>query len=400
MKNFNYVLGTSKGKRRKGQIRAESEHEANLKLSTDGNIVISLVEDKHRKLNFWEKPNLSFEEKLMFTKHISTMIRVGITIAEAIQVLKEQSSRRNNKKMYQSIFDMIQGGQTLSKSLREYPGIFSSVFVNMVETGEESGTLEKVLEYLDLQLEKEYELRKRVISAFVYPVVIVGITVLLTLGIVLFVMPKITGIFDSFDVVLPLPTRILIGFSNVITGHPLLSIVGTIVSILILIGLFKWKALRPFWNLIVLHIPVFGKLMRNVNLARFSRTMNSLLQAGVPINRSMQIAENATTNHIFKKAIHEAAEKVEKGGKLGEAFIGKEKLFPPLLTRMITIGEKSGSLETATDHLAILYERNVDSMTRNLTVLLEPLLLVFMGGLVGGVAISIILPIYQLPNLI
>lgn len=400
MKTFKYILRDEQGKRKKGTVRADSEQDASVELITESNMLISLVEVNDKQVSFWEKPHLSFEDKLMFTKHISTMIQVGITIAEAIQVLKEQSRTKNNKKMYQAIFDMIRGGNTLSASLRKYPNVFTPVFVNMIETGEESGTLETVLQYLDVQLDKEYELRKRVVSAFVYPIVIVGITLLLTLGIVLFVMPKITDIFDSFDVVLPLPTRILIGFSNILTEHPLLSILGAMVLTFLTIGMFKWKTLRPFWHKVILYIPIFGRLMHYVNLAQFARTLNSLLEAGVPITRALQITQNASTNHLYQEAIREAAEKVEKGGKLGEAFLGHENLFPPLVTQMISIGERSGSLGTASQHLAILYERNVDGMTRNLTVLLEPLLLVFMGGLVGGVAISIILPIYQLPNLI
>ncbi|MDP2624783.1 MAG: type II secretion system F family protein, partial [Candidatus Peregrinibacteria bacterium] len=160
------------------------------------------------------------------------------------------------------------------------------------------------------------------------------------------------------------------------------------------------KFLKPFWHRVALRLPVFGKLLIYVNLARFSRTMNSLLQAGIPITESLDIVKSMIGNSVYRRAIEQARDKVEQGGKLGESFLEEERLFPPLVSKMIFIGEKTGSLEKTTDHLAKLYENNVDSITKNLTVLLEPLLLVFMGVLIGGVAVSIILPIYQLPSLI
>jgi type II secretory pathway component PulF len=337
---------------------------------------------------------------MILTEHLSVMLKVGITIMEALEILADQTTKAKTKAMYKDIIERIKAGQSLSKSLKKYSYIFSNLFVNMVQTGEEGGNLDEVFEYLSIQLEKEYEMRKKILAAFTYPAVIIGITLTLAVAIVIFIMPKITKIFESFDIELPLPTRILIGFSNLLTQKPfhvLLALFGIIVLFSVI---FRLKCLKPFWHRIVLHVPVFGNILISANIARFARTLNSLLQAGVPIADSLKITGNMLDNSLYRRAIEQAGEKVEQGGKLGESFKGNEKLFPRLATQMLYIGERSGSLEITTAHIAKLYETNVDTKTKNLSVLIEPLLLVFMGVLVGGMAISIILPIYQLPNML
>ena len=400
MGKYVYVVSNEKGIRARGVLQASSEGDASEKLRERGDLIISLHEQNKRKWNISKKPHMGLEDRLMFAKHLATMMGVGITVTEALEILKSQELRKNNQQMYENMIRMIGTGQSLANSLREYENVFSEIFVNMVATGEKSGTLEKVLSHLEVQLEKEYELRKKVISAFIYPAVIVFVTLLVVTGIIVFLMPKITDIFRSFDADLPLPTRVLIGINEFIQNHPLRAVGEIGGGIAFFITIARLKALKPFWDAVVLRIPVFGRILKYANLARFSRTMNSLLQSGVPITEALQITESMLVNKYYKEAVHRTWDKVEKGGKLGEALKEEEKLFPPLLTSMLFIGESSGSLEKTTGHLADLYEKNVDNITKNLSVLLEPMLLVFMGLMVGGVALSIILPIYQLPNLI
>lgn len=400
MKKYRYLVGDKLGSENHGIIYASDEKEAIKELTKQGHSVISVSEEQKPWKHFWEQPNLSFEEKMLFTKHMATMLRAGITITEALQIVGSQSRSKYNQVMYENLIKSIRAGRSLSESMRDYDCVFSELFINMVETGEKSGTLDQVLDYLDTQLDKEYEIRKKVISAFIYPAVIMSITLILSLGIVIFIMPKITKIFLAFDVVLPLPTRILIAVSTFLTEKPLLSllIAGGAVSAIVLF--FKLKFFKSIRDRIFLYLPVFGKVLICSNLARFSRTLYSLIQAGLPITRALTVIANMYTNQLYKEAVLTAQAKVEQGGQLGEAFEGNEKLFPVLTLKMLYVGERTGSLETTMNQLALLYERDVDNLTRNLTVLLEPLLLVFMGVLVGGVAISIILPIYQLPNLI
>ncbi len=400
MRRFKYVISDQNGTTKKGSMNASSQQDIAEELREKGYVIISITEESKVREYFWQRPKLSFVDKMTFTKHLATMLKVGMTITEAIQILKDQTTKKNNKRMFDNILTMIQSGQTLSKSLKTYSNIFSDVFINMIAVGEESGTLEKTLGYLDQQLEKDYTLRKRVTSAFVYPAFIVSITLILTAGIVVFVLPKIADIFTSFDVVLPLPTRILIGTSNFVTGHPLITILLLIITGSIATFMLRTKHLKRIRDRIFLILPIFGKLIKYINLSRFARILNSLLQAGVPITKSLKITEQMITSKPYKEAIDKAAQMIEKGGTIGEAFSGNEKIFPLLVTKMLFVGEKTGSLESTTEHLASMYEKNVEHMTKNLSVLLEPILLIFMGMLVGGVAISVILPIYQLPNLI
>lgn len=399
-KRFKYKLGDKAGAEGKGIIEADNETEAIKKLTVLGHAVISIREISSGGLAFWEKPNLSFEDKLLFTKHLATMLRAGITITESLQILASQTTQTRNRQMYESIVRSVKAGQSLSESMKVYDYVFSDLFINMIATGEKSGTLDQILDYLDEQLDKEYDLRKKVISAFIYPAVILSITMMLSLGIVFFIMPKITKIFSSFEITLPLPTRILIGFSSMMTDKPLLTFGAAVLILATAVFLLKWKTLKPFWDWVSLHLPVFGRVLHYANLARFARTLTSLLQAGMPITKALNVISTMMTNTLYKNAVKNSAAKVEQGGQLGEAFEGEEKLFPILVVKMLYVGEKTGSLETTMKQLALLYERNVDGLTRNLTVLLEPILLVFMGMMVGGVAISIILPIYQLPNLL
>ncbi len=400
MKRFNYIASNKEGVRKKGTITAATQEEATEKLRDDFPIIISVLEKQKTQITWFSSPSFSMEDKMMFAKHISIMIRVGITITDALEIMAEQTGRKNNRKMYENLIERIKAGQSLAQSLREYPKVFSEVFINMVETGEEAGNLDEVLEYLDMQLEKEYDLHKKIVSAFIYPGVIVSITMILMLGIMIFIMPKITEIFSSFDVQLPLPTRILIAFSSFITETPFMALGAAILAIVGVMAIFKARFLKPFWHRVILHLPVFGKILVYANVARFSRTLNSLLASGVPLTEALIVIEHMMGNHIYQKAINLCRAKVEKGGKLSEALEEYKKIFPLLASRMIYIGETTGNMEVTTDHLARLYEKNVDNITRNLSVLLEPILLVFMGLLIGGFAISIILPIYQIPNMV
>lgn len=400
MPKYNYTLISRNGVRSKGTISASDLESARRKLTEEDSIIVSIIENRKLGNYFWQRPRLSFQEKMIFIKHMATMIEVGITVAEALEILIDQTKEKNNRRMYENILEMVRTGQSLAKSLNEYNYIFPEIFVSMISTGEESGNLEQVMKYLDAQMEKEYDTRKKVVSAFIYPAIILGLTLLIALGIVIFIMPRITKIFSSFDIPLPLITRFLIGFSTFIIENPFITAFSVIAVIVLLPFILRLKQLKPLWHRLIIHLPVFGKILIYSNLARFARTLNSLLQSGVPMVKALDIIANMISNSLYKKVITNARDKVEQGAQLGESLEGNEKLFPQITTKMLFIGEKTGSLEVTTDRLASFYEREVDNLTRNISVLLEPLLLIFMAVMVGGIALAIILPIYQLPNLL
>lgn len=397
MPKFAYVLTSNTGKHEEGELVAQNRGIAIRKLQTEGKIILSCTEiTKSKREWFWDKPSLSFEDKMLFTKNLAAMIKAGITIPESFEIFIDQTSNKATKKMFENILIAIKNGQTLSKSLALYKNIFSDIYINMIAVGEEAGTLEQVLQYLDTQMEKDYDLRKKVKGALIYPAVILSVTMLMALGIVFFIMPKITKIFTTFNVVLPLPTRALIWLSNNI----LLTVGAIVATIVFLIFFFKIRAVKDGWQRVSLRLPVFGKILTKTYLARFSRNLHSLLQSGLAMTRSLEIVSSTIGNKPYEKAIVSARDRVEQGGTLGDAFSYSPKLFPIIMIKMLAVGEKTGGMESATEHLADLYEKDVDNITKNLSTLLEPLLLVFMAAVVGGLALSIIMPIYQLPNLI
>lgn len=400
MPKYSYSATDISGGKEEGVVEAQTKDAALHELRTQDKIVLSISEIQRKKTWIFGRPSMSMQDKMMFVKNLSTMVEVGITISESISIMRDQTNNKGLQRMYDDILEMINSGQTLAKSLKHYDNNFSEIFINMIETGEEAGNLQDVLHYLDIQLEKEYEIKKKVISALIYPIIIISITLIMAIGIVIFIMPKITKLFVSFKATLPLPTRMMIGFSDFITGQPYVAAIGTILIIAFIILIFKVKFLKPFWTRVLIKLPLFGSIVVSANVARFARTVSSLLQASVPITEALTITGNMLSNSLYKKALQETAEKVEQGGKIGESLEEHWKLFPSMCTKMITLGERTGTLETTVGKVAELYEKEVDTKTKNLSVAIEPLLLVVMAGLVGGIAISIILPIYQLPNLI
>lgn len=400
MPKFEYVITDEAGRKKEGTINASNKQKATEKLRRKNEIIISITEKKRGKFFLFGKPKMGLQEKVVFTKSLATMIKVGITVTEAFEIILDQAEKKGLRSMFEDILERIKTGQSLASSLRKYNSVFSDLFVNMIETGEKSGNLGRVLQRLTIQLEKEHEIRKKVLTALIYPAVIISVTVIMAIGIVLFIMPKITKIFEKLNIDLPLPTRILIGFSKFLTEQTLMAIGITVGIVGGIIFLRKSKALKPFWHTLSLKLPVFGDLLISANVARFSRTINSLLQSGVPVAEGLKMTGKMLDNTLYKTALEEVGEKIAQGGSMGKNLEKYKKLFPRLATKMLEIGEKTGSLEVTTKYIAQLYEKNVEDKTRNLSVLLEPLLLVFMAVMVGGIALSIILPIYQLPNLL
>jgi type II secretory pathway component PulF len=402
MKKFYYIVTDSHGKKSKGEKYASTKDSAVEELKAEGDIILSIEEEVQQRTSLFGlgRPSLSFEDKMLMAGNLATMLGAGVTLTESLEILIDQTTLKKNKLMLEDVLHRVNAGQTFAESLAEYPEIFSEIYVNMVAVGEKSGSLVEVLHYLQIQLEKEYELRRKVMGALVYPGVIVCLTITMVFGIMFFIMPKIMKIFTQFKVELPLPTQILMAVTTLATGQPFLFFLGLIAIIGLIVYLVRAKFMQPFWRVVFIHMPVFGSLMVNVNMARFSRSLYSLLKAGVSIDKALEITSKMFSDPMYRDLVISAKEKVQKGAALEDAFKGHEKYFPILAVKMLTVGERTGNLEQTTEHLANLYEQNVDNITRNLSVLLEPMLLVFMGVLVGGVAISVILPIYQLPSMI
>jgi type IV pilus assembly protein PilC len=338
--------------------------------------------------------SVSQKEKIFFTEHLSLMIKGGIPLNEAIETLKEETKSSTFKKALTKILSRILEGQKLSESFSLFPRIFDKFFCSVVKVGEESGTLEESLKYLARHLRSDYEMKKKVKGALIYPTIIIIVALIVALGVTFFVLPKILDIFQLLEIELPLATRILIKGTYFLRKNFLFFIAGIIIFLFILKLLQKINFFKFLSDKIVLSLPFIGGIIKNINLARFCRTFFTLLKSGVPILETIEISIDTNLNEVFRKRLKQVKQRVEQGQKISQG-LKEAKIFPAVFAEMVLIGEKSGTLEESFLYLANFYEREVDYTLKNLAGILEPILLILVGLFVAFVALAIIIPIYK-----
>jgi type IV pilus assembly protein PilC len=344
----------------------------------------------------WKLYPVPFSQKVFFAEHLRVMVRSGIALADALKTLAEQTTNKRFKKILSEIKTSLEAGETLSQNLARYPSIFSKTFVSMVSAGEISGTLEINLEELANQMKKEHQLRSRIKSALSYPVIIVISTVGIMILMMVYVLPRLLGIFEEFKATLPLPTLILISVVDFIQKHGILTAIIALAVILGIALFCRTKIGKKIFHKMFLVAPIIGPVSQKINLARFSRTFSSLLKTDIPVVQSLEITADTLSNVHYKKAVLEAAEEIKRGLNIAEVIHKYPALFPPLVTQMISIGEKSGTVDVLLNELANFYEEEVDDTTKSLSSVIEPLLILFLGVVIGGIAIAVIMPMYTL----
>ncbi|MCB9802545.1 type II secretion system F family protein [Candidatus Nomurabacteria bacterium] len=395
---FSYQVVNKKGKIISGNIEARAEDLARTKLVEKKGTVLSL--------NQISKPNkeglqivigrVKLMDKMIFAKHLAVMIRSGMPLDESLDTLMQQSSPPMAKRIKRILFDVKQGN-SLSNALRKQKRVFDTMFINMVAAGEASGQLEQNLNIVATQQEKNYTLRSKIKAAMLYPTVIFLAIIGLLAVIAIFVLPKLIGFFSTLNANLPLSTRILIAGSDFLVNNWPLVFGGIILLFIAIKVMTRFAKTRFILHLILLRIPIFGKISKNMNLAIFCRSLSSLLSSGITIDQALNIVSDTVTNDSYKHKINAVYHQVLKGSALSEVLL-QDKSFPILVSRMSKVGERSGNLAETLDYLADFYETEVDNTTKNLSTMLEPALLVFIGLAVGFVAISIINPIYELTS--
>jgi len=334
-------------------------------------------------------------EKALFAKYLSVIIKAGLTLVEALDISRDQAKGKF-KRILNDVFDYVSRGHMLAEALERHSKIFPNIYINLIKAGEASGTLAENLKHLSDQVEKDLVIRRKVKSAMMYPVFVLGIAAVLGFAMAIFVLPKITKLFKSFDIELPLSTRILLWLADWFSNYGWQTAIASVGLVILLGWFFQLKAIKPYTHPIILRLPVMGKLSHNVNLARFCRTLGVTLRSGLTIDEGIRIASDVVDNYAYKKALNEVVNNVKTGKSLAESLQGHEFLFPRITTRMAKVGETTGSLEEVLIYLAEFYEAEVDNTVKNLSTVLEPILLVIIGAVVGGIALSIITPIYQL----
>ena len=403
---YEFTALTNTGKKLKGVIDADSLTAARQKIRGQGNYPVEINETS-AKIVATKRPLLSIQlgqrvkqqEIHIATRQLATLLGAGIPLVPALNGLIEQTENRSLKSVLAQIKDAVNEGNSLTAALTEHPKLFSKVYVNMVSAGEASGSLDVVLDRLAEFGETQHALRSRVKAAMLYPLfmAVVGIIVLFLL--ITFIVPSITSVFEGSKHALPLPTVILIGISSFLKRFwwlVLAAVLGVIVTI-------SWHISTPAgrrqWDQLKLSLPGFSDLSIKTTAARFARTLSSLLQSGVSLITSLQIVKNIVDNVILADIINEACDELEKGKSLSQFFRGN-KYFPPMLVQMMAVGEQSGTLDTMLAKAADSYEKEVEAKILALTSMIEPVMILSMGLVVSFIVVSILLPIFEMNQLI
>lgn len=350
---------------------------------------------KPAKFDFFNK--ISFQEKTLFTKHLATMYKSGIPVTDALTTLIEQTSSGAFKRILRGVLDDIDNGQTLAKALAKHPKAFDDFYISLVRVSEESGTLETNLEFLAKQLKKDYSLRKKIQGALLYPMIVLGVMFAMGVFISIFILPKLVEFFNSFNVELPLVTKILIFIANAAGNYGIFIFVGLGLLAVLFRVLLNIPSVRLMWHKLIIKLPLFGKLISYGQLTRFSRNLGVLLKSGVSVVHSLDITASTLSNLKFQKSLEDISKRLSKGKDIGtEMKNDKYKEYPPIVSMMISVGERSGKLDEVLLYLGDFYEDEIDDLSKNLSTVIEPVLLVIIALMVGFVALAIISPIYEL----
>ncbi len=332
---------------------------------------------------------------LFFTKNLSIMLKTGSTLSESLRVINKQTKGKFHQTLIE-IIDIVEQGRKFSEALGEHPKIFSDIYINIVKIGEESGTLDKNLEYLAEQLDKTYKLKKQIVGAMVYPMIILGGTLILGTLIALFVLPKLTKMFKNFRVELPLTTRILITVSDFFENHGVLAVSLVLAVLVTLFIVLRLKQVKPLTHRLLIHFPILNRFTKNYNLSMFYRSLSILLKSGSTIDEGIIICSQTINNVHYKKIIEEIHSRIKTGENLFDLLDQHHKLFPPTDTQIINVGEESGTLADSLAYVASIREEELNDLSKNLSNILEPVLFIFLGLIVAVLALSIITPIYSI----
>ncbi len=405
MTTFAYKVLDSRGAQATGEIEGDSKAAAAATLRNKGFTVLDLNEVKTGLAQMdigaaFQK--IKSKDLTVFSRQFATMVNSGLSMLRCLYVLEEQTPNKKLSKVIGEIRQDVEAGISLSDALEKHPNVFSKLYVSMVRAGELGGILDEVLNRLATQLEKEDQIRRAVKSAMVYPVVIGTFAILVLIGMVMFLIPIFAGMYKELgNAKLPLLTRVMMNASTLFRSWW-----GLVVLAVIIFAVWGIRRLkrtergRQVWDRFKLRIPMgIGEIIRKLAISRFSRTLGTLITSGVPILQAIDITGQAAGNSVIEKAMKEVEVSVKEGQSITEP-LRKEPVFPPMVTQMISVGEETGSLDAMLSKIADFYEDEVNASVKSLTSILEPILMLFVGALVGTVVISMYLPIFNMMNIV
>jgi type IV pilus assembly protein PilC len=398
---FNYQVRTREGKTQTGIIEAGSKESAIEILQRLDLVVIFLEETSAvpfyaRTLKIFQKVRV--KELTLFYRQLSILFDANVSPLDSLGILSKQISNPLFKEVISEVENDVKGGESLSQALGRHPKVFSSFYVNVVKAGEATGNLSDVLKYLADHAEREYNLTSKVKGAFTYPIAIFAMFLVVGILMMIFVVPQLTSMIQELGQELPMPTRVLIFVSKILRSW-LWLIVLIIIGSVIAIGRFaKTPKGRFVLDAIKLKIPIFGGLFKKIYLARFSENLRTLLKGGISILKALEITGSVIGNKIYENIIREAREKVRIGEMMSTSLSNYSKEIPPMVTQMISVGEKTAQLDIILDKIANFYQQDVDRMVGNMTQLIEPIMILILGGGVGFLITSILMPIYNMTS--
>jgi type IV pilus assembly protein PilC len=398
---FSFTAKTKEGEITEGTMEAADRYALARDLRSRGFVPLSVTEKKEgleEKFSFISGifSRVSLGELIILTKNLSGMIKAGLSLYRALSVLKKQTKNSKLDKILTSISNDINSGETFSTGLAKFPDVFSKLFVSMARAGEESGNLAGSLTDIGINLEKSNSLTKRIRGALIYPGIIMSAMVVIGVLMFAFVVPTLAKTFKELGVTLPTATRILIFFGNFFSQNLILTFVIIIAVAFGLFSLFRAEFMAKYIDFVIIKIPVIGNLAKELNTARTARTISSLLLSGVSITRAVDITEDVVQNVYYKRVLEEAKKGIEKGAPFSAAFEANTKLYPIMMSEMIQVGEETGKLSDMLLQIALFYEEEVENKTKNLSTIIEPVLMIFIGAGVGFFAISMISPLYSI----
>ncbi len=394
---YKWVADTRKGRTLKGELEAADEKIARLQLKRR-NLAVRKIKLKPKDLfenvSFMQ-PKVTAKDIVVFTRQFSTMIDAGLPLVQGLTILSEQADNRTFRQILKQVTKDVEGGSTLAEALKKHPKVFDDLFVNLVAAGEVGGILDTIFQRLAAYIEKAQKLKSRIKGAMTYPIVVVCIAVIVIAVILVFVIPVFEDLFASAGSSLPVPTQIVVSLSRFFKGN----IHYVIAAVIVLIIAFKkyrgTEKGRKQTDTLSLKLPVFGPLLKKAAVARFTRTLGTMISSGVPILSALEVVAKTSGNVILEQVIFEVRSSIAEGQPIAEP-LSETDIFPSMVTQMIAVGEATGALDTMLEKIADFYEDEVDTAVEALTSMLEPLLMVFLGGAIGGLVIAMYLPIFKM----
>lgn len=393
MQLFKYTAKDKDGQLLKGEIEAESESAASKVLVSRELFPILIAANVESSFSFLDK--VSLKDKVFLMRQLSTMITAGLPIAQSLKTLEEQTKKKNIKKILTQTASDIEGGSQLSVAFSRFPETFTTLDLTLIASGETSGTLDKSLARLASQLEKQQSLLRKIRGAFVYPAFVMGVVIIVAAIMIVYVMPQMESLYSSFGVQLPFMTRLLISLSHFTTSFAPFIVVFSIGALIWLRITIKRPLGKKVWDKFKITAYPINTLLQKLYMARMSRTLSGLISSGVPLLDSLAITGKAIGNVIYEEKIKLSAKKVKSGIALSET-LKNDELFPPIVPQMINVGERTGELDSMLENMANYFEEEVDTAVKNISNLIEPIVIVLLALIIGVLLISVMMPIYSI----